>query len=127
MPGASSQLGTGQTRNSGMDEICHRAGARKRLPNRRGAIAFELNHAGHRFRAHVGCFSNGSPGELFLDAAKQNSGLDALAADAAILISLQHGSTAAASGHALRRSPDGMAASLIGAAVDRLSALEKAP
>jgi hypothetical protein len=129
MPGASSQLGTGQTRNSDMDEISHRTGARKRLPNRRGAIAFELKHAGHRFRAHVGCFSNGSPGELFLDAAKQNSGLDALAADAAILISLllQHGSTATAIGHALRRSPNGMAASLIGAAVDRLSALEKAP
>jgi hypothetical protein len=107
-----------------VNEISHRAAERKRLPNRRGAIAFELEHAGHRFRAHVGCFANGSPGELFLDATKQNSGLDALAADAAILIPLllQHGATPAEIGHTLRRSPNGVAASLIGAAVDRLAA-----
>jgi hypothetical protein len=110
-----------------MDAISHRAGARKRLPNRRGAIAFELEHGGHRFRAHVGCFANGSPGELFLDAAKQNSGLDALAADAAILISLllQHGATPAEIGHALRRSPNDAPASLIGAVVDELHATER--
>ena len=71
-------------------------------------IAAAPSHSSLNTRAtasepHVGCFSNGSPGELFLDAAKQNSGLDALAADAAILISLllQHGSTAAAIGLAI--------------------------
>jgi crossover junction endodeoxyribonuclease RuvC len=70
----------------------------------------------------IGRFPDGVQGEVFLDAAKQNSALDALAADAAILISLllQHGATPAEIGHTLRRAPDGTAASLIGAVVDRL-------
>lgn len=98
---------------------------RARLPNRRGATALELEHAGHRYRMHVGYFSDGSIGELFLDAAKQNSGLDAFASDAAILVSLllQHGASPAEIGHALRRAPNGEPASLIGAAVDQLSSL----
>ena len=96
--------------------------SRRRLPQRRGAIAVELEHAGHQFRMQIGCFPDGALGEVFLDAAKQNSALDALAADAAILISLllQRGATPAEIGHALRRAPDGTAASLIGAVVDRL-------
>jgi hypothetical protein len=71
----------------------------------------------------IGCFPDGALGEIFLDAAKQNSGLDAFAADAAILVSLllQHGATPAEIGHALRCPPDGTAASLIGAVVDRLA------
>jgi hypothetical protein len=99
---------------------------RTRLPNRRGATALELEDAGHRYRMHVGYFPDGSIGELFLDAAKQNSGLDAFASDAAILVSLllQHGASPAEIGHALRRAPNGEPASLIGAAVDQLSALE---
>ena len=99
---------------------------RKRLPYRRSAVAFELEHAGLRFRMHVGHFSDGAIGEIFIDSTKQNSALDALASDAAILISLllQHGATPAEIGHALRRFPDGAPASLIGAAVDRLAALQ---
>ena len=97
--------------------------SRRRLPQRRGAIAVELEHAGHHFRMQIGCFPDGALGEVFLDAAKQNSGLDAFAADAAILVSLllQHGATPAEIGHALRRAPDGTAASLVGAVVDRLA------
>ena len=72
----------------------------------------------------AGYFPDGAVGEVFLDATKQNSMLDAFAADAAILISLllQHGATAAEIGHALRRTADGTAASLIGAVVDLLAA-----
>ena len=96
---------------------------RHRLPQRRGAIAVEIEHAGHHFRMQIGCFPDGALGEVFLDAAKQNSSLDAFAADVAILISLllQHGATPAEVGHALRRAPDGTAASLVGAVVDRLA------
>jgi len=96
---------------------------RRRLPQRRGAIAVEIEHAGHHFRMQIGCFPDGALGEVFLDAAKQNSGLDAFAADAAILVSLllQHGATPAEIGHALRRAPDGTPASLVGAVVDRLA------
>jgi hypothetical protein len=96
---------------------------RRRLPQRRGAIAVELEHAGHRFRMQIGCFPDGALAEVFLDAKKPNSTLDEFAADSAILISLllQHGATAVEIGHALRRAPDGSPASLIGAAVDALT------
>jgi hypothetical protein len=101
---------------------------RQRLPQRRGAIAVEIEHAGHHFRMQIGCFPDGALGEVFLDAAKQNSGLDAFAADAAILISLllQREATPAEIGHALRRAPDGTAASLVSTVVDRLCAMEEA-
>jgi hypothetical protein len=96
---------------------------RKRPPNRRGAIAFTVTHEGLECRAHLGHFDDGSLAELFLDAKKPDSALDALAADAAILISLllQRGSSAAEIGHALRRTPSGRPASLIGAVVDALA------
>jgi hypothetical protein len=109
-----------------MKEIHARApernNSRRRLPQRRAAIAVEVEHAGHHFRMQIGCFSDGALGEVFLDAAKQNSALDAFAADVAILISLllQHNVTPAEIGHALRRAPDGSAASVVGVVVDRL-------
>ena len=101
--------------------------ARRRLPHRRGAVALDIEHAGHRYRMHVGYFPNGAVGEVFLDATKQNSMLDAFAADAAILLSLllQHGALPVEIGHALRRSPTGAPASLIGAVVDELRATER--
>jgi hypothetical protein len=101
--------------------------ARRRLPHRRGAVALDIEHAGHRYRMHVGHFPDGAVGEVFLDAAKQNSTLDAFATDAAILLSLllQHGAQPAQIGHALRRSPNGAPASLIGAVVDELLAMER--
>src|SRR5262249_36958802 len=82
--------------SSDMENLHDRSPAsnsRRRLPQRRSAIAVELEHAGHRFRMQIGRFPDGVQGEVYLDAAKQNSALDALAADAAILISLllQHG------------------------------------
>src|SRR5262245_12647692 len=97
--------------------------ARRPLPQRRGAVVRDICHAVHRSRMHVCYFPNGALGEVFLDAAKQNSALDAFAADVAILISLllQHGATPAEIGHALRRAPDGGAASLVGTVVDRLA------
>jgi hypothetical protein len=101
--------------------------ARRRLPHRRGAVALDIEHAGHRYRMHVGYFPDGAVGEVFLDATKQNSMLDAFAADAAILLSLllQDGAAPAEIGHALRRSPNGAPASLIGAVVDELHVTER--
>src|SRR5258708_3875077 len=95
---------------------------RRRLPHRRGAVALHIEHAGHRYRMQFGYFPDGAVGEVFLDAAKQNSMLDAFAADAAILLSLllQHGAPPAEIGHALRRSPNGAPESLIGAVIDEL-------
>jgi hypothetical protein len=101
--------------------------ARRRLPQRRAAVAVEIEHGGHRFRMQIGCFADGTPAELFLDAVKQSSALDALAADSAILLSLflQYGVAPAEIGHALRRSPNGEPATLIGAVVDRLAEFER--
>ena len=101
---------------------------RRRLPHRRGAVVLDIEHAGHRYRMHVGHFPDGAIGEAFVDATKQNSTLDALAADAAVLLSLllQHGALLAEIGHALRRSPNGAPASLICAVVDELHATGKA-
>src|SRR5262249_32614482 len=110
-----------------MASIDQRTYARNRLPNRRGAIALNFTHRDLRFRAHVGSFVDGRIAELFLDGARPNSALDALAADAAILISLllQRDSSPSEIGHALRREPDGSPASLIGPAVDQLKTLER--
>jgi len=58
---------------------------RRRLPHRRGAVVLDIEHAGHRYRMHVGYFPDGAVGEVFVDATKQNSTLEALAADAAVL------------------------------------------
>ena len=101
---------------------------RRRLQQRRGAIVVELERAGHHFRMQIGCFPDGALGEVFLDATKQNSALDAFAADAAILVSLllQFGVSPAEIGHALRRTPSGESASLIGAVVDLLCAEDAA-
>ena len=72
---------------------------------------------------------DGAVGEVFLDATKQNSTRDAFAADAAILLSLvlQYGTTPAEVRHALRRSPNGAPASLIGAVVVELHATVRPP
>lgn len=96
---------------------------RRELEQRRGARIGGFAFRGHCCRAHIGHFPDGSPAEIFLDAAKPNSEFDALAADAAILISLllQFGASPAEIGHALRRTPTGEPASLIGAAVDVLT------
>jgi ribonucleoside-diphosphate reductase alpha chain len=98
---------------------------RQRLPNRRAALAFEFAHLQQRYRAQVGFFGDGRPAELFLNSSKIDTAIDAFAADAAILISLllQHGATLDAIGHALRRAPDGSAASLIGAVIDAIAEL----
>lgn len=102
---------------------------RQRLPNRRAAVAFDFQHGELRYRAQVGFFEDGRAGELFLNASKQNSALDAFAADAAILISLllQRGATVAEIGHALRQTPSGTPASLIGAAVQKLNKIAGQP
>jgi hypothetical protein len=98
---------------------------RRRLENRRGATVFAFEHASQRYRAHVGFFPDGKLAELFIDASKPDSAIDALAADAAILISLllQHGATLSEIGHALRRTSNGTAASLIGTAIDAMAML----
>ena len=35
----------------------------RRLPHRRGAVALDIEHAGHRYRMHVGYFPDGAVGD----------------------------------------------------------------
>lgn len=100
---------------------------RMSLPARRHAESLAFEYDGHRFRVMIGCdpvelTETGAalPAEVFVNADLVESGLDALAGDIAILISLllQYGAEPKAIGHALRRNPNSSRASLVGALVD---------
>jgi hypothetical protein len=106
---------------------------RAALPARRHAESFSFEHEGHFFRIMIGCdpvelieTGHAIPAEIFVNAEKTDSPLDALASDIAILMSLllQHGAEPKAIGHALRRNPNNSRASLVGALVDALAAFD---
>ncbi len=65
---------------------------RERLPNRRGCELIAFEHAGQKWTACAGRFTDGRLAEIFIEGPK-DSALLALARDAAILasIALQHG------------------------------------
>ncbi len=101
---------------------------REILPNRRQCETVEFRYAGHAFTLCVGRRpSTGEIAELFLSSNKPGSPIEALARDAAIIVSiaLQHGAGLATIRHALTRDHDGGPATLIGAALDLLD--EEAP
>jgi hypothetical protein len=66
---------------------------RQRLPNRRPAETVELEHLGTRFTVTVGFYADGRPGEVFTHGIRTGSSLDALLADACVVVSwlIQHG------------------------------------
>ena len=99
--------------------------ARRRLPNRRPSKTTTYQKDGHVFQLVGGFYPDGTVGEAFLNAGKTNSTLDALASDAAILVSLalQFGCTIDVLRHAVKRDGTGRAASFIGEALDRLGDL----
>ncbi len=81
--------------------------ARIRLPNRRSAHTETLEVDGQTFTATVGFDEHGRPRELFLMAGKEGSMLNALLADAAVVISvaLQHGVSSEALARSVGRLP----------------------
>jgi ribonucleoside-diphosphate reductase alpha chain len=105
---------------------------RRRLPNRRRNETRTLAIDRMRLTATVGFDVDGRPAEVFLDGAKDGSGLAAVLADASVVISiaLQHGVPACALAKSVARSPtviDGpaiKAASPIGAALDLIAEYE---
>jgi hypothetical protein len=96
--------------------------ARERLPNKRACETVAFERDGSQYCLTVGFYEDGRPGEIFLNADRADSLLDVLTSDAAILASLalQHGCTLETIAHALKRDARGVAASPIGAAVDRV-------
>ena len=116
--------------------------ARQRLPNRRPSHTETLETAEQRFTACIGFAPDtGQPREIFLNARKEGSQVDALLSDAATIISiaLQYGVPPAAFRKSVGRSPNfstmpgsldqltagNQAASAIGAAVDLLCEFER--
>jgi hypothetical protein len=94
--------------------------ARDRLPNRRLAETIAFERDGSRYQMTIGYFPDGRPGEVFLNADRVDSFLDALTSDAAIAISLalQYGTPLDEIRHALKRDSSGKAGTPIGAALD---------
>ena len=93
---------------------------RARLPNRRFAQTVELEHGGARFTVTVGFYPDGRPGEVFTHATRTGSTLDALLADACVVVSqlLQHGVEPAELAASMGRQGNAEPASIIGAVVD---------
>ena len=94
---------------------------RKQLPNRRQAVLLTADHRGSVYEVALGVYSDGKPGELFIAGARTGSDIDALLADAAVLVSraLQHGDDLADLAKAMGREGDGITpSSAIGAALD---------
>jgi hypothetical protein len=102
---------------------------RQRPANCRAHETIAIEHEGQRYKIGLGrpIACNGSCGgrprlgdiiEVFLNAQKVNSQLDVVASDGAILMSmlLQYGCPPADIFHAMKRNPDGSAASPLGRA-----------
>ncbi len=117
---------------------------RQRLPNRRPSHTETLEVGGQKVIATVGFDpETGQPREIFMAAGKEGSMINALLADAAVVISiaLQHGIPPAALAKTVGRLPSGpvtpadlegprpgrVPASPIGAALDLVSSFERGP
>ncbi len=117
---------------------------RRRLPDRRPSETHTLSVGNQTVTATVGFDpESGQPRELFLVAGKEGSLLNALLADAAVVVSiaLQHGIPAAALAKSIGRLPASpvtpadlesprpgrVPASPIGAALDLVSVFERRP
>src|SRR5690349_18975678 len=93
---------------------------RERLSDRRAAATVKVEHGGSPFTVTIGFYPDGRPGEVFTHGIRTGSGLDALLADACVLLSLlmQHGVGPAQIATSMGRSGSAEAASIIGAVVD---------
>jgi hypothetical protein len=99
------------------------ATVRRRMPHRRESTNTSFEHNGAQFEMTAGHYPNGSIGEVFLNAARANSQLDIVVADAAIAVSLalQFGCPLETIAHAMKRDTRGNPASPIGSALDRIA------
>lgn len=93
---------------------------REAIPNRRQIETFKFEFAGIKLHASVSHFDDGRVAEVFVDAGKCNTGIQAVARDGAILISLalQHGCPVETLRHAMTRDDSEAAASPLGALLD---------
>lgn len=100
--------------------------SRAHLPNRRPGESFNVLHNGAQFIVTIGQYEDGKPGEVFVSAtgnAGKGSDIEALARDAAILMSLgiQYGVPLATMRAAVTRGESGEPATLVGAVLDAVA------
>jgi hypothetical protein len=95
---------------------------RHRLPDRRRGETVEFYHEHHGYTLSVGHYRDGRIGEVFLNAHKSGGALEAVARDAAIIVSigLQFGADLGTIRRALTRDHNGEPTTLIGAALDAI-------
>src|SRR5262249_2390129 len=92
------------------------------LPNRRPNETAAIERDGIRMTMTMGFTPSGDVGEIFLNADPQDSLIDVLLSDAAIIASLagQYGVPPTQLAHAIKRDRLGLAPSPTGTALDRL-------
>ena len=97
---------------------------RQQLPNRRAAETVQLEHNGTRFMVTIGFYPDGRPGEVFTHGARSGSALDALLADACVVVSclIQRGVKPCEIASSMGRLGNAEPASIIGAVVDLVAA-----
>jgi hypothetical protein len=97
---------------------------RQRLPDRRAAETVQLEHGGQRFTVTVGFYPDGRPGEVFTHGIRTGSTLDALLADACVVVSclIQHGVEPRDLASSMGRLGNAEPASVIGAVIDLVAA-----
>lgn len=97
--------------------------ARRRLPDRRASLTFDVTSHGLRFTCSASWFADGTLAEIFLQNHKAGSQAGINAQDAAVVcsIALQYGVPAGVIRHALMRDAQGHASGPLAAALDRLA------
>ena len=101
---------------------------RVRLPDRRAAETVELEQGGQRFTVTIGFYTDGRPGEVFTHGLRTGSNLDALLADACVIVSclIQHGAEPRELAASMGRLGNAEPASVIGAVLDLVAAVSVA-
>jgi hypothetical protein len=101
--------------------------SRERLPARRAAETAEIEHLGIRFTVTVGFYPDARAGEVFVHGTRTGSTMDALLADACVLVSLlmQHGVEPREVAASMGRSGGAEPASVIGAVADLAAAANR--
>jgi ribonucleoside-diphosphate reductase alpha chain len=96
---------------------------RRRLPDRRASISFDVEALGLRFTVTASPFDDDGIGELFIQNHKADSGAGIMASDSAIAASLalQYGCPADVLCKALSRDARGKATGPLGVALDVLA------
>src|SRR3954451_20621656 len=103
--------------------------SRQRLPDRRAAATVDLEHGASRFTVTIGFYPDGRPGEVFTHGIRTGSGLDAILADACVVVSwlIQRGVELRDLASSMGRLGSAEPASIIGAVIDLAAAMRQAP